>query len=165
MTVDIAKDWRNLSPADKKKYVDAAEANRQATAKEYRKFYYSLEPQQRIDIERILDRKLRVPGAKVSLRRELEVNAGAPPLALTDYFLYVKDQRSKGPAHTSVESTRDFAKRCGEQWKTLSDEEKAVSRWFSQCRQGAVLIKALQGEVGPDEEGCRRLESVARRVI
>ncbi|KAK4689298.1 hypothetical protein P7C73_g808, partial [Tremellales sp. Uapishka_1] len=122
--------WNALPATDKAPYLKNAAELKESFNKLYKEFYQSLSPETKKSLERQLGKKLVVPGGKVASRKLEAGRTGNPGKPLGAFFVFLKELRESGDVDLDglggQERTVAIAKRGGEKWKAMSEEEKLV---------------------------------------
>ena len=123
----IASEWTALSESAKAEYQAKAKELKKAYDAEYRKWFEALDADTIKLIEKATGKKVAVPGGKAASKKEKAEAArlaGQPPRPVTAFFEYLDTFRNGDGKGLGV---TELAKKAGEEWKAMVEEEKQVS--------------------------------------
>ena len=142
----IAQEWNDLSSTLKDEYAAKAKGLKRTYDAEYRKWYESLDKDTIKAYEKASGKKVAQPGGRAANKKALDAKAkesGQPPRPLTAFFEYLETFRSgEGKGLGVVE----LAKKAGEEWKAMVDEEKQVSyHSYWPCMESVQIARPSRG--------------------
>lgn len=140
---ELGRRWNALSDEEKKPYAERFKSDSETYHKAYKRYYDSLTADQIDTLNKVLARPLPLPlgaagsnatrGEQKRARREL---TGEPPKGLSGFLKFMEEFRNGDELKRMIEQegitngqkAQIFAaKKGGEKWNTMSDEDKQVS--------------------------------------
>lgn len=128
---DASAKWLVMSEAEQAKYREAASDAAAKYARDYRRFYESLTPENLKLIAKVQGKEPAPPGGRRAAKLELRNRPGNPGKPSGAYFMFLKDKRAEieaaNPNWTGNERMLKLSRAAGDMWRNLPQADKDVS--------------------------------------
>ncbi|RSH83112.1 uncharacterized protein EHS24_006769 [Apiotrichum porosum] len=125
---DASAKWLVMSEAEQAKYREAASDAAAKYARDYRRFYESLTPENLKLIAKVQGKEPAPPGGRRAAKLELRNRPGNPGKPSGAYFMFLKDKRAEieaaNPNWTGNERMLKLSRAAGDMWRNLPQADK-----------------------------------------
>ncbi|KAL4640102.1 transcription factor A, mitochondrial-like [Arapaima gigas] len=152
----IGQKWREMTPEQKRPFVEASVAAREQYNAEMEQYKAQLTPAQSAALKE--ERREKMAKRKASRKRKELKNLGKPKRPRTALIIFIADSFAETKGATMIAKTKTLM----EVWKNLSDSEKQV--YIQQAEDDKVRYK---NEIKSWEEHMREIgrEDLVRRTV